>query len=137
MVAKSESPGAALLLDEVLQESRTHRELFKHASKVLGHSASSVADCGKQMGGLFLNSVELIRNIKTQVLHGMPIVEAVEKLVKFEEDAASEEDVTLLYANVASVATLDMAMKRVLEGIAQDEKHHAENLRLIVKMLKK
>jgi rubrerythrin len=137
MVAKSENAGASLLLDEILQESRAHRELFKHAGKIVGNTVSSMADCMKQMGPLFVHSVEFIRTIKNQVSNGMPIIEAVERLVRFEEDAANEEDLTKLYADLTSATTLDTAMKQILEGIAEDEKHHADNLRLILEILRK
>ena len=137
IMTKSENAGASLLLDEILLESRTHRELFRYAGKIVGNTTSSVSECMKHMGPLFVHSVELMRTIKNQVSNGMPVIEAVEKLVKFEEDAANEEDLTMLYANLTSATTLDTAMKRILEGIAQDEKHHAENLRLIVEILRK
>jgi len=136
MVAKSEDPAVSLLLDVILQESRTHRELFRHASSICEHTSSSLADCSKQMGTLFVHSVEFIRSIRIQVSDGMPIDEAAGKLVKFEEDVANEEDVTLLYASLTSIATLDIVMKRILGGIAQDERHHAELLRLILDLKK-
>ena len=136
MMTKSESAGASLLLNEISQESRTHRELFRQAGNIVGNTVSSMSDCMKQMEPLFVHSVEFIRTVKNQVSNGMPFVEAVEKLVKFEEDAANEEDLTSLYAELTSATTLDIAMKRILEGIAQDEKRHAENLRLILEILK-
>jgi hypothetical protein len=89
------------------------------------------------MGTLFVHSVEFLRSIKNQVLNGMPVAEAAAKLVKFEEDAASEEDLSLVYANVNAAVTTNVAMKRILADIAEDEESHAEILQLIVEISNK
>jgi rubrerythrin len=137
LVDKSEDPGVGLLLDKILMETRMHRDLLKHASKITGQSTTSVAECEKRMGTLFVHSVEFLRSIKNQVLNGMPVAEAAAKLVKFEEDAASEEDLSLVYANVNAAVTTNVAMKRILADIAEDEESHAEILELIVEISNK
>ena len=134
LVDKSERAEVSLLFDEILQETRTHRELLRHMSKILGQATPPLSECEKSMGSFFSHSVEFIRSIKDQVLKGMPVVDAATKLVKFEEDAASEEDVTLTYVKPQAAGTTNTAIKRILTDIANDEKSHAEILRLIVEI---
>jgi len=137
LVEKSENQSVALLLDEILQETRTHRELLRHASRMFGEPTSSVGECEKRMGSLFAHSVEFLRSIKNEVLNGMSVAEAAVKLVKFEEDAANEEDLSLVYTNVTGAVTTDIAMKRILGDIAEDEKDHAAILQVVVEILEK
>ena len=87
------------------------------------------------MGSLFSHSIDYIRSIKDQVLKGMSLVDAATKLVKFKEgSAASEEDATLTYVNPQAAMTTNTAIKRILTDIAEDEKSHAEILRLVVEI---
>jgi len=135
LVDKSERPEICLLFDEILQETRTHRELLTHASKILGQATiPPLIECEKNMGSLFSHSIDNIRSIKDQVLKGMSVVDAAAKLVKFEEEAASEEDATLTYINPQAAVTTNTAIKRILTDTAKDEKSHAEILRLAVEI---
>ena len=134
LVDKSERPEVSLLFDEILQETRTHRELLRHMSKILGQATPPLSECEKSMGSFFSHSIEFIRSIKDQVLKGMPVVDAATKLVQFEEDAASEEDVTLTYVKPQGAVTTNTVIKRILTDIAEDEKDHAEILRLAVEI---
>jgi len=135
MVNKSENPQVSLLLDKILQETRTHRELMKHISKITRQPTNPpVAECERKMGTLFANSIELIRSIKNQVLNGMPIAVAAAKLMKFEEEAASEEDLTQLYVNVKAAVNIETSIKHILAGIAEDERNHVTALKLVVEM---
>ena len=135
LVTKSEHPEVSLLFDEILQETKTHRELLTHASKILGQpSIPSLVECEKTMGKLFSPSIQLIRHVKDQVLNGLPVVEAASMLMKFEEEAAGEEGTTLTYINPHVAMTTNNVIKRVLAHIAEDEKRHADILKLIVEI---
>jgi len=134
MVSKAGDMQVKLLLDSIIQESRTHRELLKHIDKFLGHDSNqSFAECGKQMGQLFTQALTFVRSAKEEVSGGAPILEIARKLVDFEE-SASEEYLTEMHAGVRALVELNPAVKRILQKIANDEKSHVETLQLILEM---
>jgi rubrerythrin len=137
MVSKANDMQVKLLLDCILQESRTHRELLEDIDKFLGHDSNpSFSECGKQMGQLFTQAVTFVRSAKGEVSGGAPILDVVRKLVDFEA-SASEEYLTEMHAGVRALVEVNPAVKRILQGIAQDEKSHVEILQLILGMASK
>ena len=86
MVEKAEELQTSLLLDLILQETRKHRELLNHLSKVFEHGplAPTDAGCERQLGQLFTQALAIVRSVKDEVLKGTPVAEAAGKLVDFE-----------------------------------------------------
>jgi len=123
-----------LLLDVILQETRKHRELLRHLSRVFEtDSAVSSFECGNQLGEFFRTALALIHSVKDEVLQGMPVVEAAKKLISFEE-GVGEEYLTAIHANIKLTAETNPATLRILESIVQDEEGHAELLRLVIQI---
>ena len=134
---KTEDTQISLLLDVILQETRKHRELLKHLSAVFEHGAVvSSSECERQMGKLFTQAVALVHSVKDEILQGKPIEEAARQLIAFEE-GASEEYLTEIHVRVAMLAQTNQAVKKILEGIAEDERGHVEILRLITEIASK
>jgi len=134
LIERTEDIQVSLLFDVILQETRKHRELFSHLSKVFENSAVVDApECGREMGEFFVNSIALIHSVKDEVRRGMPAIEAAKKLISFEE-GAGEEYLTEMHANLGSLVEKDMAVKTILDGIAQDEEGHANLLRLVIQI---
>jgi rubrerythrin len=137
MIDKERDNQIKLLLDCILQESRTHRELLRHIDKFLGHNSNpSSTECGKQMGQLFTQALTFVRSAKEDVSEGAPILDIARKLINFEE-SASEEYLTEIHAGVRALLEVNPAVKKFLQGIAQDEKSHVEILQLILTMTSK
>ena len=134
LVERANDTQVGLLLDVILQETGKHRELFRHLSKVFENGA--VADppgCGREMGEFFVNSLALLHSVKDEVVRGMPAVEAAKRLISFEE-GAGEEYLTEMHAKLGSLLEKDLAVKTILEGIAEDEKGHAGLLKLVIQI---
>jgi rubrerythrin len=132
MVDKAENTQIRLLLDEILQQTKTHRELLKHLSRALGNNSTpSTTECESQMGQLFMQSLASASSIKKEVSRGMPILEAARQLLKF-EDNVSEEYLTRIHAGIRALSEANPAVKRILADIADDERRHAEILQLMV-----
>ena len=137
MVDKAKDNQIKLLLDCILQESRTHRELFKHMDKFSGNDSNpSLTECGKHMGQLFTQALKFVRSAKEEVSGGAPIPDIARKLVDFEA-SASEEYLTEIHAGVRALVEVNPAVKRILEEIAHDERSHVEILQLILRMASK
>jgi rubrerythrin len=137
MVSKTNDIQVKLLLDNILQESRTHRELLKHIDSFLGHDCNpSRAECEKQMGRLFAKALAFVRSAKDEASQGKAISEIARKLLDFEQ-SASEEYLTEMHAGIRALIEINPAVKRILEGIAHDEKTHVEILQLILQMAPK
>ena len=66
------------------------------------------------------------------MLAGLPIDQVARKLLEV-EDAANEEYVSEMHTRArAFLIERDPAVKKILEGIANDEKEHVEALNLIL-----
>jgi Mn-containing catalase len=63
----------------------------------------------------------------------MPIVEAAQELLKFEENV-SEEYLARIHVGIRALPENDLAVKRILTDIAEDETGHVEILQLIVEI---
>jgi rubrerythrin len=134
MVEKAGELQASLLLDLILQETRKHRELLNHLSRVFERGPLTVdAECEGQLGQLFTQALAIVRSVKDEALNGTSLAEAAGKLVDFER-SVSEEYLTELHANVAADAQTNQAVKKILEGIAEDEVGHVQILKLITEM---
>jgi hypothetical protein len=121
MVEKAGELQTSLLLDLILQETRKHRELLNHLSRVFERGPLTLTDteCEGQLGQLFTQALATVRSVKDEVLKGTPVAKAAEKLVDFER-SASEEYLTELHASIAADAQTNQAVKKSLEGIAED-----------------
>ena len=135
MVEKAGELQTSLLLDVILQETRKHRELLNHLSRVFEHEsfARAEAECERELGELFTQALATVHSVKDEVLRGTPVAEAAAKLVDFER-SASEEYLTELHVGVAATTETNQAVKKILEGIAEDEVGHVQILKLIVEM---
>ena len=137
MMKKSDDSQTSLLLDVILQETRKHRELLRHLSKEFEKEvAPSETECGKQLGEFFTKSMSLIHSARDEVHGGMPVAEAARKLIAFEQ-GAGEEYLTQLNVNVRLLVERNPAVRKILEGIADDEKGHIEILKLIIEIASK
>jgi hypothetical protein len=131
MMQKTENTQVSLLLDVLVQETRKHRELLKHLSRIFEHNQSvSGGECKEQMGALYAEAVKTVHSIRDKVLRGLPITQALRTLAVFEK-GAFEEYVTEIHAKVRSFAQDDEVVKQILENIAEDEKGHVELLKHI------
>lgn len=131
MVHLADDNQTSLLLDIILQETRKHRELLRHLSRVFEHSPpQSTIECERLMGQLFTQAVMLVRSVKNNVLNGATVREAARELADFER-GASEEYVAEMHAGIRAIVQTNPAVKKILEGIANDEKGHIEILQLV------
>jgi len=126
-----------LLLDIILQETRKHRELLRHLSRVYEHDAQPVSECEKEMGRWFMQAIHLVNTVKGEVLRGMPVQDAARKLIDL-ETGAGEEYLTASHARIRTLGKeTSQAVKMILENIAADEEEHAEILQLVTKTASK
>jgi rubrerythrin len=135
MVEEAKELQTSLLLDVILQETRKHRELLNHLSRVFEDASLSPTEtvCEGQLGQFFTQALTVVRSLKDEVLKSMPVAEAAVRLVDFER-SASEEYLTELHVGLAATAEANQAVKRILEGIAEDEVRHVQILKLITEM---
>ena len=134
MVEKAGDHNIELLLRVILHETKGHEEIFKHLARFLGQTyPPAIPDCNTAMGKFFADSVELTRKLKNDVQKGMPLLEAMRKLVEYEE-AVGEEFVTLLHTRLSASDEEDATVKKILEYIAKDEERHEEMLRLAIEV---
>ena len=137
MVETAEDTQTSLLLDVRLRETRKHRELLRHLTRIFGQSLpQSSIECEGQMGQLFMQALALLRSIKDDVLRGKPIADVAGELVAFEK-VTSEECLTELYSRVATISHTNRAEKKILEGIAEDERGHVKILQPVVETSRK
>jgi rubrerythrin len=126
-------PQIRLLVDLVLKQTQTHRELLNELSHYV-NDESSVEDCGKELGTLFIRALELTRSLRQEVLAGLPVDQVARRLMEV-EDAANEEYVSQMHAQArAFMIESDPAVEKILECIANDEKGHTEILELIMEL---
>jgi rubrerythrin len=134
---KAESKDTRLLLDKILLETGYHRDILE---KLSSHSETGSkptdTECSKHMGRIFTEALTLARSVREDTLRGVPLLKGVEKLLEYEEKL-SEEYATETYCNVLSTVEGNLAVRKILEDIAQDEKRHVETLKIIIGMLSK
>jgi len=129
MIEKAEDRKIQLLLDVILQETRGHKEIFKHLVRLFDETyPPAIPDCKKALGTIFTDSLELTRNLKDSVQNGMPLSEAMRKLVSY-EGSVGEEYTTLIHSRLSASDEEDATVKKILEYIARDEERHEEILR--------
>ena len=83
-----------------------------------------------------MQALALLRSIKDDVLRGKPIADVAGELVAFEK-VTSEECLTELYSRVATISHTNRAEKKILEGIAEDERGHVKILQPVVETSRK
>jgi rubrerythrin len=128
MVENAGNPSIELLLNVILQETKGHEEIFKHLARLFDQTyPPAIPDCKTVMGKIFADSVEFTRNLKDSVQKGMPLLEAMRKLVGYEE-SVGEEFVTLMHTRLSACDEEDATIKKILEYIARDEERHEEIL---------
>jgi rubrerythrin len=127
MVQKAEDTQTSLLLDVILQETRKHRELLRHLTRIFEQSLpQSSIECEGQMGQLFMQALTLLRSIKDEDLRGKAIADVAGELVDFEK-GASEEYLTELYSRVATIAHTNRAVKKIFVGYCRGRKRTRQN----------
>jgi rubrerythrin len=137
LMKKTDDTQMNLLFDVILQETRKHRELFRHLSTIFENGVVATPhECGKELGEFFTTSVALTKSVREMILRGMPLVEVLRKLISFEE-GAGEEYLTEMHANVRLLVERNHAVKKILKDIADDERKHAEILKLIIEIASK
>ncbi|MGA2240001.1 MAG: ferritin-like domain-containing protein [Candidatus Bathyarchaeia archaeon] len=134
MVEKAEDRKIQLLLDVILQETKGHHEIFKHLARLFDQTyPPAIPDCKKVLGTIFTDSLELTRNLKDSVQNGMPLSEAMRKLVSY-EGSVGEEYTTLIHSRLSASDEEDVTVKKILEYIARDEERHEEILRRAIEV---
>jgi rubrerythrin len=137
MLKKAEDTETSLLLDTVLQETLKHRELMKHLSTVFERdSVQGAIECEKRMGQFFTQSLQLVRSVRDEVQRGISIAKAARKLMALEE-SLSEEYSAEMYVKAELLLQTNQVVKKILEGIARDERGHIEILQLITEISSK
>jgi Mg2+ and Co2+ transporter CorA len=137
LMKKTDDTQTNLLLDVILQETRKHRELFRHLSTIFENGpVATPLECGKTLGEFFTTTMALINSAREMTLRGMPMVEVVRKLISLEE-GASEEYLTEMHANVRLLVERNQAARKILENIADDEREHVEILKLVIEIASK
>ena len=135
MVKKAEDSETSLLLDIILQETRKHRELLKHLSRIL-KEAPIVSSQECDMGEWFKQALGLTRAIKAEIQQGMRVTEAARRLIDFEK-GIGEEYTTEAHTAARALVQENQAVRKVLESIAAEEEAHAEILQLVTRIAKK
>ena len=137
MCEKAEGKDVKLLLHKMLLETGYHRDILGRLSSdyEAGFKATD-AECGKHMGQIFTEALALARSVRENVLRGVPLLKCVEKLLEH-EDKLSEEYAIEIHSRLASMDEDKLAVRRILEDIAQDEKRHVETLKIIIGMISK
>jgi rubrerythrin len=134
MVEKAEDHRIQLLLNVILQETRGHEEIFKHLARLFDQTyPPAIADCKKVLGTIFTDSIELTRNLKGSVQKGMPLSEAMRKLLRY-EGSVGEEYATLMHSRLSALNEEDATIKKILEYIARDEERHEEILKRAIEV---
>ncbi len=130
---KAEKVQVRLLLGKIMFETRNHKEILEQMSRDYEQFDGSITDCESEMGVLYVEAIESARSIRTNVLKGMSLYDAIKALVEYEIQVG-EEYVTQAHARIGSVGELDSVAKRLLDDIAADEKIHAEDLKLALEI---
>jgi rubrerythrin len=134
MVEKAEDRNIELLLTVILHETKGHEEIFKHLARLFDQTyPPAILDCKKVLGTIFTDSLEFTRNLKDSVQKGMPLSEAMRKLVSY-EGSVGEEYVTLIHSRLSASDEEDATVKKILEYIARDEERHEEILRRTIEV---
>lgn len=129
MIEKVENPKVKLLLLNILEETKKHREVLKAISETYGQEyPPSVSKCEDVLGKVFRGSIEFTKTLKEDVLKGYPIKAAVEKLIHYEENIG-EEYLNQIQSRVTAYMMEDPAIKKILEYINADELRHVDALR--------
>jgi rubrerythrin len=134
MVEKAKDRNIELLLNVILQETKGHEEIFKRLARLFDQTyPPAIPDCKKVMGRIFAGSVEFTRDLNDSVHKAMPLLEAMRKLVNYEENVG-EEFVTLMHSRLSACDEEDATIKKILEYIAGDEERHEEILKLAIEV---
>ncbi len=134
LVKKAGDRSIELLLNVILQETKGHEEIFKHLALLFDETyPPAIPDCATAMGELFTDSIEFTRNLKDRVQKGIPLLEAMQRLVGYEENVG-EEFVTLMHSRLSALDEDDATIKKILEYIAKDEERHVEILKRAIQV---
>jgi len=131
---KAEDRSIGLLLNVILHETKGHEEIFKHLARLFDQTyPPAIPDCKTVLGTIFTDSVELTRGPKDGVEKGMPLSEAMRRLLDY-EGSVGEEYATLLYSRLTACDQEDATVKKIIEYIAADEERHEEILKRAIEV---
>jgi len=131
---KAEDRSIGLLLNVILHETKGHEEIFKHLARLFDQTyPPAIPDCKTVLGTIFTDSVELTRGPKDGVEKGMPLSEAMRRLLDY-EGSVGEKYATLLYSRLTACDQEDATVKKIIEYIAADEERHEEILKRAIEV---
>jgi rubrerythrin len=134
MVEKTEDRDVKLLLAVVLEETKGHEEIFKRLARLSDQKYPPAdSDCSKALGSIFADSVKLTRGLKESVQKGMPLPEAMSRLLRY-EGSVGEEYVTLMQSRLSALSEEDVTIKSILEYVVKDEERHVEILKRAIEV---
>jgi len=132
MVEKTEDLAVKPLLIFLLEDTRKHRMICEHISKVKSEPYPvRIDECEKEVGTEFKRSIDYTRSLRDKFQKGMPLLDVVMKLVEYDE-FIGEEYLTLLYSRMRFILTKENEIQKILEYIADDEERHKEILELVI-----
>jgi rubrerythrin len=134
MVERAGDRDIKLLLNVILQETKGHEEIFKHLARLFDQTyPPGIPDCRTAVGQIFTDSVELTKNLRDGMQKGMPLLEAMRRLIDY-EGSVGEEFVTLIHTRLAASDEEDATIKKILQYVARDEERHEEILKFAIRL---
>lgn len=113
----------------------THANIMKSVSQTIGQAyPPSGVDCESEMGEAYTESLGSTQSLKQRVQNGMPIFEAMKRILEYEK-LLSEEYLIQLHTKVKLIVEEDTALRRILGDVAADEQRHQEVLKLALELV--